>query len=259
MIKVIAVPAFTDNYLWLGIDTEQSSAFVVDPGDATPILNVLKQQAVTLTDILITHHHADHIGGVQELISAFPDVNVYGPNTARFSNMVTSALEEHQLFTTAAGNVTFETLFLPGHTIDHIGFYTNGMAFVGDTLFSAGCGRLFEGTPEQMLDSLNKLKALPSDTLIYCAHEYTLANLEFAQQVLPNDSAIAGYKQQVIEKRQQQAPTVPMTINSELKVNPFLRCGEQELQRAIQQHNALEFLPDELMTFANLRKWKDDF
>lgn len=247
---IIAIPAFEDNYIWLLVDGKQ--AIVVDPGEATPVFNYLKQHDLSLTGVLITHHHLDHTAGVQALVSDYA-CPVYGPATIDVVDHPLSDGDNIHI----AGN-TFEIIAVPGHTLDHIAYYDGSNLFCGDTLFSAGCGRLFEGSAAQMYQSLQKIAQLPSDTAIYCTHEYTLANLAFAQTVEPDNQHIRQYREQVSQRRQQLLPSLPTYLAQERKINPFLRCHEpQVIEYAKQQSDVLA--SDEVNIFALLRKCKDRF
>lgn len=224
--QIIPIPAFEDNYIWLlhnGL-----SALVVDPGDATPVLETLKKLKLSLSYILITHHHADHIGGVDALINAFPKVQVFAPKNARFTFKHTAVSEPECItlpnFTHIGAPLQFNVIDVPGHTLDHIAYYAEPMLFCGDTLFSAGCGRLLEGTPQQMYHSLQKLANLPQNTGVYCTHEYTLKNLQFALTIEPDNLALQKRHSEVRALRLQQQSSLPSTLAIELATNPFLRC-----------------------------------
>jgi hydroxyacylglutathione hydrolase len=255
-LNVLTVPAFNDNYLWLIHDGQHAA--VVDPGDAAPILAALKANQLTLTAILTTHHHADHVGGVARLLQSF-DVPVYGPARDRIAN-VTVPLKENDVVTLDDLGLSLRVIDVPGHTLGHIAYYAEepGWLFCGDTLFAGGCGRLFEGTPAQMLSSLDKLAALPEATKVYCAHEYTVSNLRFAQAAEPDNSAIVQRLQEEQAKREQQIPTVPSSIGLEKKTNPFLRAREQSLVRNLLLQNKLQG-SDTVTAFAALREWKNNF
>lgn len=257
MTKIVRIPAFNDNYIWLGEDNRHL-AFVVDPGDSKPVLDYLTDNNLTLTDILITHHHADHIGGVQALLEVFPSCKVYGPQTARFT-MVNQPCKEGDLIEPEAADSPYQVLFVPGHTSDHIAYYSKPNLFIGDTLFSVGCGRLFEGTPEQMYHSLEKLKKLPNDTKVFCAHEYTTSNCEFALAVTPNNEQLLSYSQQVKLLRSADAATIPTILATEKLVNPFLRVSEDDVRQAIINKFCLTDESSDVEIFAHLRKWKDNF
>jgi hydroxyacylglutathione hydrolase len=250
------IAAFTDNYIWCLHDG--ISAWVVDPGEATPVLRFLAANQLTLQGILITHHHHDHIGGIDELRQAFPDLTIYGPH-----NPVISGLDKHvaESDTVKVFGHSFSVLEIPGHTLDHIAYYAADsnppMLFCGDTLFAAGCGRMFEGTPPQMLTSLQKLAQLPSATAVYCGHEYTVANLRFAQAVEPDNIAIRERAALTATQRAEQRPTLPSNIGLELATNPFLRGQTPSVLAAARQHGLLSENPAAI--FAALRSWKDQF
>jgi hydroxyacylglutathione hydrolase len=256
MYSITAVPAFRDNYIWL-MHNHNASA-VVDPGDAEPVIETLKQLQLPLTDILITHHHPDHIGGVKRLLELYPDARVYGPNAARFPFVSEPCIEDTQV--NLLGNaISLRCVELTGHTIDHIGYVNEQLAFVGDTLFSVGCGRLFEGSPEQMHASLTKLCRLSDDTLIYCAHEYTESNIEFAEQLMPTNALLQEYKSEVEALRSIGQPTVPFKLGLQKKINPFLALSNHELKQSLTNHFNLQSELSELETFTLSRKYKDTF
>ena len=253
---LIPVPAFTDNYLWLLHDGKR--AVVVDPGDAEPVFQALQAARLQLESILVTHHHADHTGGVEALRQA-TGATVYGPATERIPKPFQPLREGDSI--TALG-LDFKVLDVPGHTAGHIAFYTPDMQgqpllFCGDTLFSGGCGRLFEGTPAQMLASLDKLAALPNNTRVCCAHEYTLANLRFALAVEPDNAPLAAYEKHCRELREQGIPTLPASIGQEILINPFLRTRQPAIMAAVHQFDASA--RDDTTVFAALRQWKNQF
>jgi len=257
MLTVEPIPAFNDNYIWLLYDTDSRRAFVVDPGDAAPVMAVLSEQKLTLSGILITHHHFDHVGGLAELRAAYEPV-VYGPHNPAIDGI------DHRL---GAGDRievlgrTFSVMTVPGHTLDHIASYHESkqpLLFCGDTLFAGGCGRLFEGTPPMMLASLESLAALPGNTLVYCAHEYTLANLAFARAVEPENSALQERIAQAELTRANNTPTVPSSLSLELETNPFLRCAEQNLLDSLASQGKLT-ADNTADVFALVRAWKDNF
>lgn len=257
MLSVEPVPAFNDNYIWLLTMPGSTEAFVVDPGDAAPVKAALEARGLELTGILVTHHHFDHVGGVAALREAYNPV-VYGPENPAIEGI------DHRLEAGDRIHVLdhlFEVLTVPGHTLDHIAYFHPGetpLLFCGDTLFAGGCGRLFEGTPQMMHESLQALAALPSATRVYCAHEYTLANLAFATAVEPNNQALAERLEQANAMRQRDEPTVPSTLGLELATNPFLRCSEDELLASLEAQGKLP-RGSVVDVFAAVRSWKDNF
>jgi hydroxyacylglutathione hydrolase len=254
-VSVFPIKAFNDNYIWCLHN--QTHCVVVDPGDAAPVLAYCKDNQLILSAILITHHHWDHTGGIDALLTAFPDIPVYGPQNKGIKQITVRLSQDDGLELPQLG-LTFSVLEIPGHTLDHIAYYGDTGLFCGDTLFSAGCGRLFEGTPQQMLMSLTKLTMLPADTAVYCAHEYTVANIAFAEAVEPNNQALTDYKHWAKQQRQKNVPTLPSNIRRELAVNPFLRCHSAELVKNVSQ-NVSSALTSEQATFTSLRNWKDNF
>ena len=255
MYQVVKINAFRDNYIWAIVNSQQCA--IVDPGEAAPVLDFIKRSGLVITDILITHHHPDHIGGIDEILQDNPNINVFGPNTKRFP-MVTHPCEDNDNIELTLG-FNFKVMALPGHTLDHLGYIDSINAFVGDTLFSAGCGRLFEGSPEQMQQSLLKLASLPEQTQVYCAHEYTEANLAFAKAVEQQNQQRDKYAQTVSVMRQQALASIPTTIARERAINPFLRADQAQIQRRVQEEFHLPKQPDQALTFAKLREWKDNF
>lgn len=256
-MKFIPLPAFQDNYLWLLHDGQR--ALVVDPGDAQPVLAYLERSGLQLEAILVTHHHPDHIGGVDVLRDA-TGARVWGPARERIPEPV------HRLAEGDTVNVlglTFRVLDVPGHTAGHIAYYCEQidgapLLFCGDTLFSGGCGRLFEGTPAQMLASLSKLAALPDATRVCCTHEYTLANLKFAKAVEPGNDELLHYSEHCERLRAQGLPTLPSSIGREKRINPFLRTRQAAVAQAAQAHGAAD-PGDEVAVFAAIREWKNEF
>jgi hydroxyacylglutathione hydrolase len=254
MLTVEPIPAFNDNYLWLLHDGR--CAAIVDPGDAAPVARVLGERGLTLTDILVTHHHSDHLGGVTELARQYKP-RVYGPARERIPARDVALQEGDHVTALGTG---FEVLEVPGHTNGHIAYYSPalGSVFCGDTMFAGGCGRLFEGTPEQMVESLAKLAALPEDTRVYCAHEYTLANLRFARAVEPDNAALLAREEHCRELRARNVPTVPSTIGDERATNPFVRCDEPAVRAAAERIEPGSGA-SRTATFAVIRAWKNRF
>jgi hydroxyacylglutathione hydrolase len=263
-LTVLNVPAFADNYLWLLHDGTRAA--VVDPGDAAPVLAALKAQHLTLTAILLTHHHSDHTGGVAELLLHYA-VPVFGPRKEAIT-AITSPLSEGDVVDVPGLDLTLDVLDVPGHTKGHIAYVRRAVVdqadsapwlFCGDTLFAGGCGRLFEGTPAQMISSLGKLAALPDATRVYCAHEYTLSNLRFASAVEPDNVALQRRVGVETEKRAQGQATVPSTIALEKATNPFLRFEEPEIVGQLIAAGKLSAGAPGEQAFAALRQWKNTF
>ncbi|HRF71559.1 MAG TPA: hydroxyacylglutathione hydrolase [Accumulibacter sp.] len=253
MFDVIRIPAFKDNYIWLL--RQGASAAVVDPGDARPVLEVLDREGLSLTTILVTHHHADHQGGVGSLLARYP-AEVFGPAAESIAG-VTRPLAGGETIQCAFSDVRLQVIAVPGHTLGHIAYYGAGYLFCGDTLFAGGCGRLFEGSAAQMADSLARLAALPNDTAVYCAHEYTEANLRFAMAVEPGNRRLQSRVNEVAVARAKGWATVPSTIAIEKASNPFLRCSEPEV--AASARRRVVDADDEVAVFAALRDWKNGF
>jgi hydroxyacylglutathione hydrolase len=250
----IALPAFNDNYIWLLHDGAR--AVVVDPGDAAPVLATLDAQGLQLAGILVTHHHADHVGGIAALMPRLSG-RVWAPADEPLEQAHEAA---HDGDTIDLLGLRIAVLAVPGHTAGHVAYVCNGagqapLLFCGDTLFSAGCGRVFEGTPAQMLASLMRLAALPADTRVCCAHEYTLSNLRFAAQVEPGNAARAAYEERCRALRVAELATLPSSIGLELQINPFLRCTQPEVVAAARAHGAPDDTP--LAVFTALRQWKN--
>jgi hydroxyacylglutathione hydrolase len=268
-ILVTAIPAFTDNYFWAITSPDVKPinenmlkpVALVDPGDAEPCITFLEENNLQLCAILITHHHADHTGGVAELKDYCLNkgwlLTVYAPENKKIAH-VDIRVKGKQVIEITALELSFEIIDLAGHTLDHIGYYTSDVVFCGDTLFSGGCGRIFEGSPQQMLGTLTRLTDLPDRTHVYCAHEYTLANLTFALTVEPQNAELVHYYNQVVTRRENNISTIPTSILLEKKINPFLRCHQQEII-----NSAFDFSgkkpTDTLETFTIIRQWKNEF
>ncbi len=264
-LKVDPLPAFADNYLWLLV--RGTDAAVVDPGDAAPVEAALADRGLTLRAILLTHHHADHTGGVGPLLAArgAGTVAVYGPRDEAIVGITRPVGEGDRIAVDALG-LTADVVDVPGHTRGHIAYVARStdaprrapLLFCGDTLFAGGCGRLFEGTPAQMHDSLAKLAALPPETEVYCAHEYTLSNLRFAREVEPDSDALAARIADATALRGRDRPTLPSTIGLERATNPFLRVEHDGVRAAAERH-APGAAASPVATFAALRSWKDHY
>lgn len=257
MWRVEPILAFADNYLWLLIG-DNNTAAVVDPGDATPVLHTLDKMGLACAAILTTHHHADHIGGVGDLLAHFPNAEVYAPADERIS-YTTTLVKENSWVELSFLPAKFRVIEVPGHTSTHIAYYTmdgGNKLFCGDTIFACGCGRLFEGTGEQMHHSLSKLKALPQDTEIYCAHEYTLDNIAFAKWVEPQNEALLAREHDAKSLRDKGIPTVPSLLALECSTNPFLRFDEPTVIETASAH-AKKPLQSGAEVFSYIRNWKD--
>jgi hydroxyacylglutathione hydrolase len=257
MLTVTPVRAFADNYLWLvqGL-ADASRTAVVDPGDAPAVLTALEQSGLSLDAILVTHHHPDHVGGVAELVER-TGARVFGPAAEHVPAVSTPVRGGDEVVLDSLG-LRFAVLDVPGHTAGHIAYYGHGALFCGDTLFSGGCGRLFEGTPEQMLASLDGLAALPDDTRVFCAHEYTLSNLRFAMTVEPDNADLRVWQGEATSLRERDVPTVPTTIGREKRINPFLRSRIDGVRRSAEAHAGAS-LASPVAVFAEIRRWKDGF
>ena len=252
--EVIPLRAFADNYIWTIRDA--SCAAVVDPGDARPVIEYLDAQKLQLVANLNTHHHADHVGGNAGLL-ARRKAPVYGPHDERIRE-VTHRLKDGERFTLPHFGIEFEVLEIPGHTRSHIAFHGGGMLFCGDTLFAVGCGRLFEGTPRQMHDSLTRLMRLPDATRVYCGHEYTLSNIRFAHAAEPGNAALNELEGRAKVQRNLGQPTLPSTVGQEKATNPFVRVGEPAVIASASRHVG-KALNDPVSVLAAIREWKNSF
>ncbi len=257
MLEPIPVPALSDNYVWLLKEPTSQSVAIVDPGEAAPVLQAIREGGYAPAAILITHHHKDHVGGLAEVSQAFPGVPVYGPAGEDVAGVDHRVGDGDQVDVPELGT-RFDVIDTPGHTLGHISLHGGGVLLCGDTLFAGGCGRVFEGTHEQMAASLARLAALPGDTQCCCGHEYTLKNLEFARAVEPDNTALAEREQAATEIRQRGDPTVPFELAPELDTNPFLRCDQPAVRAAAERH-AGRSLADGAEVFGALREWKNSF
>jgi len=252
MLEIVPLPALTDNYIWTL--REGAHAAVVDPGEARPVLEYLAREQLALCAILATHHHPDHVGGIPELL-ARGKVPVYGPRREPIATL-THPVAEGDTVTIPELGLALSVLDIPGHTRAHVAYYGAGSLFCGDTLFACGCGRLFEGTPEQMMRSLAKLAALPDATKVYCGHEYTLANIAFAQQVEPANAALATRLVRDRKLREAGKPTLPSTLGEERATNPFLRWKEPAVIESANKYLGAR-VSDPVRVFAAIREWKN--
>src|SRR3990167_9027870 len=255
MFPIFPIPAFNDNYIWAMMDDDQKQAIIIDPGEASPVFEFLVQRKLTISAILITHKHHDHTGGISTLLNAFPNASVFA-NSVEFVGCITQTVSDNDVIT--INKHSFKVIAIPGHTLEHVAYYCKPFLFCGDTLFANGCGRIFEGTAEQMLLSLKKLMVLPDDTLIYCGHEYTLSNIKFALHAEPNNTDLQKRFEDAKRLRSQNQPTVPSTLQLEKATNPFLRCNESSVIEAV-SHHAGKKLNSEVDVFAKLRQWKNTF
>lgn len=253
-MPLVPLPALSDNYIWM-LSDDAGRALVIDPGDAAPVMQAVAAAGLQPAAILLTHHHTDHCGGVAALQARWPGLPVFGPDDPRLSMVDRVVGDGDQV---QVGDWHFSVLAVPGHTVSHVAFHGHGLLFPGDTLFSLGCGRLFEGTPGDMLGALDRLAALPPQTLVCCGHEYTLANAAFARVVDPGNPALARRHQEVIAMRESGHPTLPSTLADELACNPFLRVDAPEV-RATLAARVPAASDDRVAAFAELRRWKDGF
>jgi len=252
-MNILPLPAFTDNYIWL--IEENGKATVVDPGDAEVVNNYLNEKNLELENILITHHHYDHTGGVEELSESY-ECNVYGPCDSPFNGVKIKLKENDEI---QIHDTKFKIIEVPGHTLDHIAYYSEEQStlFCGDTLFSGGCGRIFEGTPNQMYESLSKLSVLDLSTIIYCTHEYTQSNLNFAIEVEPGNDNLVEYKNNIDLKRSKNEISLPTNLKLEKNINPFLRSHVEEIKENIKDFAKINH-PSDLETFTAVRSLKDN-
>jgi hydroxyacylglutathione hydrolase len=253
VLKVQHIPAFKDNFIWLLFDELTRAAWVVDPGEAITVLKILEQNNFHLKGVLITHHHHDHTDGVRTLLEYNKNIPIYGSYQSPLS-FITHPVKEGSEVNGGFFKLTVKEI--PGHTLDHIAFYNSNILFCGDTLFSFGCGKIFEGTPAQMYHSLNKLVQLPEDILIYCGHEYTLANLQFAQHVEPHNLLITEKIKLIKALYEKNIPSLPGTLRTEKALNPFLRCDQKSIIIAVESYSKQK-LNNPIEVFAKLRQWKN--
>ena len=255
MLEIAPVRAFDDNYIWMLRNPGSSQVVAVDPGDEAPVLAWLEQESAELSAVLITHHHYDHVGGIPELRQAFPGLSVFGPKQESIRG-VTDTLHEGDRPAIPGLQARFQVLEVPGHTAGHIAYFGEGVLFCGDTLFAAGCGRVFDGTFEQLADSLQRIACLPPQTRLYCAHEYTLDNLGFARWVEPDSQALEQRIQRERSKRESGRPTLPSRLEEELDTNPLLRAGKPGVIAAAERISGRS-LSNSSEVFKVIRQWKD--
>lgn len=255
-VTIIPIPALKDNYIWALVDKMHNTMVIVDPGDADPVEIFLQKHNLSLKAILITHHHWDHTNGINKLVQKY-HVSVFGPAQEYISGLTTPVGDKDEI-KIESFPLTMQILTIPGHTTGHIAFYAPGILFCGDTLFAAGCGRIFEGSADEMYASLKKIFMLPDDTQIYCAHEYTLNNLNFAKVVEPSNHHITKRIKEVSELREKNLPSLPSLLADEKASNPFLRCNSPEIKANVEKF-AGHSLENPIAVFTWLRKWKDGF
>jgi hydroxyacylglutathione hydrolase len=255
MTTVLHVRAFEDNYIWLVAGGVQRVA-IVDPGDAAPVLARLEAANLAPSAVLCTHHHSDHVGGIEEILRRY-DVPVYGPAREHIPG-ITHRLREGDRVRVPDTDLSFDVLDVPGHTAGHIAYYGHNLLFCGDTMFSAGCGRLFEGTPEQLLQSLTRLAALPENTAVYCAHEYTATGLRFSATVEPDNQDVPPRREWVSARLAKGVPTLPSSIGVERRINMFLRTDVPAVRRAVETRCG-HSLSTNVNVFAEMRRWRDGF
>ena len=251
-MNLISIPALQDNYIWTLTD-DDNKCLIVDPGEAQPVLDKIRANHWQPVAILLTHHHHDHVGGVDELLQHYPDLMVFGPQETADKGAKRIVAEGDEF---AVLGLNFRVIATPGHTLGHISYFSSPYLFCGDTMFSGGCGRLFEGTAEQMFESFQKLNQLPADTLVCCAHEYTLSNMKFAAAILPHDPKILARYQQIKDLRAENRITLPTKLALEREINLFLRTQDTDLQQALGTNVSSSAL---WQTFADLREKKDRF
>lgn len=266
MLNITPVCALSDNYVWILQNEGSHQVVAVDPGESAPVLKYLAENKLTLAAILITHQHYDHTGGVAELLKAYPYIPVIGPAIApsKVKLDIDLAIPEFITYTVGEGDTVFlpelatkfDVLSIPGHTLDHLAYVGEGIVFCGDTMFAAGCGRLFSGTPQMMTQSLAKLASLPSDTKMYCTHEYTVDNMGFAKWVEPESEQVLARDERETERQDEGEVTVPSTLELELNTNPFMRLQQPQVKQAAEAFAGKD-LNEDWEVFAALREWKD--
>lgn len=267
MVKVRPIPGFSDNYIWMLQQEGSSQAVVVDPGDGSRLMPLLESESIDLVAVLITHQHIDHVGAVASLTERYPGLTVYGPKQSVVSNtrfgperpipdLITRPLIDGDRIEIEPLGLSFQVLTVPGHTLDHIAYYGEGMLFCGDILFGCGCGRIMGGSKQQFESSLRKIARLPAETLVYCAHEYTLDNIGFAKWLEPENPDLLRRDDDDMAKQEEGIPTVPASLDLELKTNPFLRYKVPAVRQAAENYIGKK-LETDADVFAAIRAWKD--
>ena len=267
MVKIRSIPGFSDNYIWMLLPEGSSQAVVVDPGDGSRLMPLLESESIDLVAVLITHQHIDHVGAVAKLVERYPGLEVYGPKQSVVSNtrfgperpipdLITQPLIEGDRIKIEPLELSFQVLTVPGHTLDHIAYYGEGLLFCGDTLFGCGCGRIMGGNKQLFEASLSKIASLPPETLLYCAHEYTLDNIGFARWVEPDNPDLLQRDEADMAKQEKGIPTVPASLELELKTNPFLRYKIPAVRQATENYTGAKLATD-ADVFGAIRAWKD--
>jgi hydroxyacylglutathione hydrolase len=254
MLDIWPIQVFSDNYVWVLQQGDGPGVVVVDPGDGLAVLAALENRGLSPSAVLITHHHADHVGGIDEIVERF-SVPVFGPAAERIE-FVDHPVADGDAVAPPGLDAALSVMAVPGHTAGHVAYAGPGFVLCGDTLFAGGCGRIFEGTPEEMFQSLGRLSSLPEDTLVYCAHEYTMANLGFAMDVEPGNGDLQRRQADAASVRERNEPTVPSTLSEEHHTNPFLRCHVDAVKKAAEHHSG-QVLSTDVEVFAVVRSWKD--
>lgn len=257
-LTLTPIPALKDNYIWSLAHHAKQQALIVDPGEAEPVLRYLYAHQLNLNTILVTHHHADHTAGIPELKRKYPNARVIGSGKENIPLRTELAQPGIRLSFNGLG-IEFEVLDIPGHTLGHVAYFNDTWVFCGDTLFSCGCGRVFEGTHQMMYHSLEKLRNLNDSLLMCCGHEYTLQNIKFAQTVLPNLDPLKVFHKKVLKQREANSPSLPVSIKLEKQLNPFFNCGHPDVIRAVQHREKSLNIRNPIEVFTSLRQWKNEF